>query len=92
MTTTAAVKVHQNFSFCVKMSTTLTTEMETKRLFTERQRHSEAFLNKSKQKHVLDVWGPHGTMESILASHPAAPGSILGVPKQFSSLDVAEIY
>ena len=28
---------------------------------------------------------------SILASHPAAPGSILGVPKNFS-IDVAEIY
>ena len=28
---------------------------------------------------------------SILASHPSAPSSILGVPKNFS-LDVAEIY
>ena len=28
---------------------------------------------------------------SILASHPAAPGSILGVPKNFS-LNFAEIY
>ena len=33
-------------------------------------------------------------MDSILASHPAAPGSILGVPKIFSEkiLDVVEIY
>ena len=31
-------------------------------------------------------------MDSILASHPAAPGSILGVPKIFSDLDVVEIY
>ena len=28
--------------------------------------------------------GPHSTMDSVLASHPAAPGSILGVPKIFS--------
>ena len=33
-------------------------------------------------------------MDSILASHAAAPGSILGVPKIFSEkiLDVVEIY
>ena len=31
------------------------------------------------------------TMDSVLALHPAAPGLILGVPKNFS-LDVAEIY
>ena len=31
-------------------------------------------------------------VDSILASHPAAPGSILGVPKIFSDLDVVEIY
>ena len=36
--------------------------------------------------------GPHGTIDSVLASHPAAPGSILGVPKKISSFDVAEIY
>ena len=43
--------------------------------------------------------GPHSTVDSILASHPAAPGSILGVPKIFSEiislgkiLDVVEIY
>ena len=33
----------------------------------------------------------HSTMDSLLASHPAAPGSILSVPKNFA-LDVAEIY
>ena len=26
----------------------------------------------------------HSTMDSVLALHPAAPGSILGVPKNFS--------
>ena len=39
--------------------------------------------------------GPHSTMDSVLALHPAAPGSILGVPKDFPmeiSFDVAEIY
>ena len=30
-------------------------------------------------------------MDSILASHPAAPGSILGVPDRIYSLDVVEI-
>ena len=38
------------------------------------------------------VGGPHITVDSILASHPAAPGLILGVPKIFSDLDVVEIY
>ena len=33
-----------------------------------------------------------GTVDSILASLSAAPGSILGVPKIFSDLDVVEIY
>ena len=28
-------------------------------------------------------WGAHSTMDSILASHPAPPGSIPGVPKIF---------
>ena len=28
--------------------------------------------------------GPHSTMDGILASHPAAPGSIPGIPKNFS--------
>ena len=38
--------------------------------------------------------GPHSTVDSILASRPAAPGSILGVPNIFSEkiLDVVEIY
>ena len=37
--------------------------------------------------------GLHSTVDSILASHPAAPGSILGIPKIFSEkiLDVVEI-
>ena len=29
--------------------------------------------------HVRREGGPHSTMDSVLASHPAAPGSILGV-------------
>ena len=47
---------------------------------------------------IRNVGGPHITMVSVLASHPAAPGSILGVPKIFSekfeykNLDVIEIY
>ena len=36
--------------------------------------------------------GAHSTMDGVLALHPAAPGLILGVPKKFSSIDVAEIY
>ena len=41
--------------------------------------------------------GPHRTVDSILASRPAAPGSILCVPKIFLELswkilDVVEIY
>ena len=37
--------------------------------------------------------GPHSTVDSILASRPAAPGSILSVPKIFAEiLDVVEIY
>ena len=32
-----------------------------------------------------------GRLHSILAPHPAAPSSILGIPNNFS-LDVAEIY
>ena len=31
------------------------------------------------------------TMDSVLASHPAAPGLILGIPDGIYSLDVAEI-
>ena len=37
--------------------------------------------------------GLHSTVDSILASHPAAPGLILSIPKIFSEfLDVVEIY
>ena len=41
--------------------------------------------------------GSHSTIDSVLASHPADLGLILGVPKRFylpenSSLDVGEIY
>ena len=36
-------------------------------------------------------WGSRKAQMDSLASHPMAPGSILGVPKNFS-LDVAEIY
>ena len=35
--------------------------------------------------------GGYSTMDSVLATHPAAPGLILSIPKNFS-LDVAEIY
>ena len=34
----------------------------------------------------VKIGGPHSTVDSILASHPAAPGSILGVPKIFSEI------
>ena len=51
-------------------------------------------------KHNHAGGGAHSTMDSILALYPAAPGSILGVPKIFSDfiflglefLDVVEIY
>ena len=49
------------------------------------------FLSSGLDKHQHDVGGLHSTKvtkDSVLASHPAAPGSILGVPKTFS-LDVA---
>ena len=38
--------------------------------------------------------GPHSIVDSILATRPVAPGSILGVPKIFSEkiIDVVEIY
>ena len=47
-------------------------------------------LNKLSVEH----WGgPRSTVNSILASRPAAPALILGVPKIFSEiLDVVEIY
>ena len=47
---------------------------------------------------MIHFGGPHSTVNSILASRPRAPGSILGVPKIFSEiisrkiLDVIEIY
>ena len=47
---------------------------------------------------MIHFGGPHSTVNSILASRPAAPGLILGVPKIFSEiisrkiLDVIEIY
>ena len=37
--------------------------------------HNHFALTKDK------IGGPHSTMDSVLASHLAAPGSILGVPK-----------
>ena len=41
---------------------------------------------------VAQLGGPRSTMDSVLASHPAAPGSNLGVPKKiFLLLDVAEL-
>ena len=43
------------------------------------------------QGNELNKLGMNSTIESALALHPAAPGSILGIPKSFS-LDVAEIY
>ena len=49
-------------------------------------RHYFHFIKKT------NVGGPHSTVDSILASLPAAPGSILGIPKIFSDLDVVEIY
>ena len=36
-------------------------------------------------------WGAALHRETIPASHPAAPGSILNIPNNFS-LDVADIY
>ena len=43
---------------------------------------------------LVHYGGPHSTVDSILASRSAAPGSILGVPKIFSDiiLDVVQIY
>ena len=39
----------------------------------------------------LRGWGPHSTVDSILASHPAAPGSILGVSDVFQRKLFSEI-
>ena len=41
------------------------------------------------------IGGPHSTIDSVLTWHPAAPGSILGIPEDFPleiSFDVAKIY
>ena len=35
--------------------------------------------------------GPRSTMDSVLALHPVAPGSILGIPVGNYSLNVAQI-
>ena len=35
------------------------------------------------KKETAMAGGPHSTMDSVLASHPAAPGSILRVPEIF---------
>ena len=41
---------------------------------------------------IVSKWGAwHSTMDSGLVLHPAAPGSIFGVPKKFS-LGVVEFY
>ena len=50
-------------------------------------------LPNSREWKCVKHGGPHSTMDSILALPPAAPGSILGVPKIFSDkiLDVVEI-
>ena len=39
-------------------------------------------------EHKSWAGGPHSTMDSILPSHPAAPGLIQGIPEIF---DVAEV-
>ena len=39
-----------------------------------------------KMANFSDLGGPRSTMDSVLASHPAAPGSILGVPDGFIPL------
>ena len=74
--------------------------------FLSKQRRDKSFESKCLKKLILDFqkgslfltcvsilsWGPHSTLNSVLALHPAAPGLILGVHKKFSSLDVADIY
>ena len=44
-----------------------------------------------RRKWVESNGGPLGTMDCFLALHPAAPGSTLGVGKNFS-LDAVKIY
>ena len=51
----------------------------------------------SESKKTLQDGVPHSSMDSILASHPAALGLILGIPKdlilnEIYSLNVAEIH
>ena len=51
----------------------------------------------SESKKTLQDGRPHSSMDSILASHPAALGLILGIPKdlilnEIYSLNVAEIH
>ena len=36
-----------------------------------------------KMANFSDLGGPRSTMDSVLASHPAAPGSIFGVPEVY---------
>ena len=55
-------------------------------LFTREPNMSKG--KKTQKKHVMRL---HGTMDSVLALHPVAPGSILSIRKSFSR-DVAEIY
>ena len=45
----------------------------------------------TKENIIKHKRGPHSTINSLLALHPAAPCLILGFPNNFS-LDVAEIY
>ena len=43
-------------------------------------------VKRLKQTYKKYCGWPHSTIDSILASHPAAPGSVLGVPKNLSLL------
>ena len=46
------------------------------------------FLAQSQWQRPTHIGGTHSTMDKILASHPAAPGSIPAVPKNFSDVAV----
>ena len=46
---------------------------------------NETECNRGRIKHDSILGGPHGTEVAFCASHPAAPGLILGVP-EFSML------
>ena len=39
---------------------------------------------KSWEYKFQNVWGPHGTMDSVLASHSVASGLIPGIPEKIS--------